>query len=86
MLLWLNTGSAEPVRVRYTEGILHGFLELQTLDGKTIAYGEITQVVRESRVHSRLLFRFKDGSIYDDSTVFSQRGTFRLLDKVNAFL
>lgn len=36
MLLWLNTGSAEPVRVRYTEGILHGFLELQTLDGKTI--------------------------------------------------
>lgn len=77
--LWLNVGSAEPVRVRYTEGILHGFLELQTLEGKVIANGEITQVARESRVHSRLVFRFKDGSLYDDSTIFSQHGTFRLL-------
>jgi hypothetical protein len=30
-------------------------------------------------VTSRLIFRFKDGSVYDDTTIFSQRGAFRLL-------
>src|SRR5205814_6285153 len=30
-------------------------------------------------VSNHLIFRFKDGSIYEDTTVFSQRGTFRLL-------
>ncbi len=28
---------------------------------------------------SRLIFRFKDGSVYDDTTIFLQRGTFRVL-------
>src|SRR5205814_10336190 len=31
------------------------------------------------RVTNHLIFRFKDGSIYEDTTIFSQRGTFRLL-------
>jgi hypothetical protein len=30
-------------------------------------------------VTSRLIFRFKDGSVYDDTTIFSQRGAFRVL-------
>src|SRR5688500_15666463 len=36
--------AAEPVAVRYTEGIVHGFLALRTLDGKTIADGDLLQV------------------------------------------
>jgi hypothetical protein len=28
---------------------------------------------------SRVFFRFKDGSMYDDTAIFSQRGSFRLL-------
>jgi hypothetical protein len=71
--------SAEAVPVRYREGAMHGFLELQTLDGKKIAYGETYQTVRGSRVTSRLIFRFSDGSLYDDSTVFTQNGTFHLV-------
>jgi hypothetical protein len=39
----------------------------------------MTQNARGDRVTDHLLFRFKDGSIYEDTTVFSQRGTFRLL-------
>jgi len=35
----------------------------------------ITQV----NIRYRLIFRFKDGSIYDDTTTFCQRGAFRLL-------
>jgi hypothetical protein len=71
--------SADQVPVRHTEGLMHGFLALRTLDGKRLADGEMTQVADGERVTSRLIFRFKDGSIYDDTTIFSQRGTFRLL-------
>jgi hypothetical protein len=39
----------------------------------------MTQVAEGDRVKSRLIFRFKDGSVYDDTTTFSQRGAFRLL-------
>jgi hypothetical protein len=70
---------ADPVDVRFTEGVEHGFLALRTLDGKTIADGETTQMVRGRRVTEHLVYRFRDGSLYDDTTVFSQAGTFRLI-------
>src|SRR5258705_7003615 len=71
--------TAEQVPVRHMEGLMHGFLALRTLDGKRLADGEMTQIAEGDRVTSRLIFRFKDGSVYDDTTVFSQRGAFRLL-------
>src|SRR5438445_6270104 len=71
--------AAEQVRVRHMEGLMHGFLALRTLDGKRLADGEMTQVAEGDRVTSRLIFRFKDGSVYDDTAIFSQRGAFRLL-------
>jgi hypothetical protein len=58
---------------------MHGFLALRTLDGRRLADGEMTQIAEGDRVTSRLIFRFKDGSVYDDTTIFSQRGAFRLL-------
>jgi len=70
---------AEPVAVRYTEGLTHGFLALQTLGNKTIADGQLTQVAQGDRVKQHLIFRFHDGSIYEETTIFSQRGHFRLL-------
>jgi hypothetical protein len=70
---------AETVEVRYPEGVAHGFLVLRTLEGKPIADGDSTQVARGERVTSRMRFRFKDGSIYEETTVFSQQGTFRLV-------
>jgi hypothetical protein len=71
--------AAEQVPVRHMEGLMHGFLALRTLDGKRLADGEMTQIAEGGRVTSRLTFRFKDGSVYDDTTIFSQRGTFRVL-------
>jgi hypothetical protein len=70
---------ADTVPVRHTEGLMHGFLVLRTLQGKAIADGQMTQDARGDRVTTHLTFRFKDGSIYEDTTIFSQRGTFRLL-------
>ena len=58
---------------------MHGFLVLRTLDGKAIADGQMTQDARGDRVNTHLIFRFKDGSLYEDTAVYSQRGTFRLL-------
>ena len=70
---------ADPVRVRHTEGLVHGFLTLRTLDGTLVANGDLIQLARGDRVTSRLIFRFADGSLRDETSVFSQRGTFRLI-------
>jgi hypothetical protein len=71
--------AAEPVAVRYREGSVHGFLALRTLEGKILAAGDLTQTVRGNRVVSRLVFRFKDGSVDDETAVFSQQRNFRLI-------
>jgi hypothetical protein len=78
-ILQTSAALADTVPVRHTEGLMHGFLVLRTLEGKTIADGEIEQDAHGDRVTAHLIFRFKDGSIYEDTTIFSQRGTFRLL-------
>lgn len=80
MTLWLHAHArAEPVPVRHIEGTLHGFLVLRAEDGHQIAVGDLVQVAHGSRVTSQLVFRFKDGSVDDDTTVYSQRGTFQLI-------
>ncbi len=71
--------SASPVAVRYKEGMIHGFLVLSTLDGVAIAAGDVTQVTRGDQVTTQIAFRFKDGSRQEETTVFSQRGNFRLI-------
>ena len=76
---WPGALPAEPVAVRYTEGALHGFLVLRTLDDKLLADGDLIQTVRGDRVTARLVFRFKDGSIHDETTVYSQRPRFQLI-------
>ena len=75
-LLNLN---AEPIPVRHIVGSAHGFVALKTLDGTRIAIGDMTQVVNGDRVTSRLVFRFRDGSVDEETTVFTQRGVFRLI-------
>jgi hypothetical protein len=71
--------SAAPVAVRYKEGLIHGFLVLSTVDGTPIAEGDLVQVARGNRVTNHLVFRFKDGSRQEETTVFSQGGDFRLI-------
>jgi hypothetical protein len=71
--------AAEPIAVRYTEGITRGFPVLRSLGGEKLAQGELTQVPRGDVIESRLVFRFKDGSLYDERLTFSQRDVFTLL-------
>ena len=70
---------AAPVQVRHSEGLVHGFLSLSTLDGTTIADGDLSQSSIGDRVTSRLVYHFKDGSLHDEQSVYSQRGQFRLI-------
>ena len=70
---------AEPVSVRDAEGIVHGFLALRTMDGALLANGDLIQTSHGERVTARLIFRFKDGSIHDETAVFTQRRLFRFV-------
>jgi len=77
-LLWQRPLAAAPVPVRFAEGSLHGFLTLSTPAGVRIASGNLLQIVRDGDIGSRLVFHFKDGSVHDETAVYSQRNVFTL--------
>jgi hypothetical protein len=70
---------SETVPVRHPEGLARGFLVLSALDGANLASGDLIQTSQGGRVKSRVIYHFKDGSILDETAVFTQRGRFRLL-------
>jgi hypothetical protein len=70
---------ADQVSVRHLEGVTHGFLILRTLDGKAIADGDLRQEAKAGRVTDHLTFRFKDGSLFKETTIFTEHGQFRLI-------
>jgi hypothetical protein len=78
-LLSASAAVADPVAVRFAEGIGRGFPVLRDANGRTIAHGDLMQVPRGDRIENRLTFRFRDGSFYDEQVVFSQRDVFTLL-------
>jgi hypothetical protein len=77
-LLWERPLAAAPVPVRFAEGSLHGFLVLGTPKEALIASGDLLQVGRDGEVKSRLVFHFKDGSVFDETVVFTQRNVFTM--------
>jgi hypothetical protein len=78
-LLWSSAPRAEPIAVRHVEGLVHGFLSLRSPEGRVVATGDLIQNARGTRVTSRLVFHFNDGSVQDETAVFSQRGHFELI-------
>jgi hypothetical protein len=52
---------------------------LRDASGEKIAQGDLMQIARGDRVENRLTFRFRDGSLYDETVVYSQRDVFTLL-------
>ena len=71
--------SATLIPVKHTEGTSHGFIVLRSQEGQTLATGDMIQTVEGEEVTTELVLRFKDGSLYDDVTVFSQKKEFRLI-------
>ena len=70
---------APPVPVRHAEGLVHGFLALRSLTGADLATGDLTQIAAGDRVTVQVVFHFKDGSVQDETAVYTQRSVFRLV-------
>ena len=72
---------AQPtVEVRYTEGLIRGFLVLRAMDGTVLAHGDLAQVSRDAGVKTHFVLRFEDSSIHDETVNFSQRESFQLFN------
>ena len=76
-----TSGGAEGagVPVRFVEGVTRGFLTIRAPNKKPSATGDLLQVVHGNAVESRMVFKFADGSVYDETVVFSQQRVFTLL-------
>lgn len=84
LLTWLVLIQVCPLasqspRVRHVEGLIHGFAALRSEEGATVATGDISQVNNAGKVTSHLIFRFKDGSVHEETVIYSQSRSFRLL-------
>jgi hypothetical protein len=67
------------IPVHYVQGTSHAFLLIRAESGAVLGYGELLQLIHGDRVNSRLTYHFRDGSIDDETTVFSQRAAFHLI-------
>jgi hypothetical protein len=81
MAVLASSGSlqAQALKLRYKVGFEHGFLILRDPAGAILASGEITQVPNKRQITLRVVFHFSDGSIDDETTVYSQGETIRLI-------
>ena len=75
---WFSLEAA-PIEVRFAEGAAHGLLLVRTVSGETVGHGDLLQTAQADRVESRLILRFKDGSLHDEHVIFSQQRVFTLL-------
>src|SRR3981081_533802 len=78
VLLWPRPTVAAPVPVRLVEGVTHGFLVLRAVTGVAIASGDLLQSAKGGVIESRMIFRFKDGSVFDETVMFTQERVFTL--------
>jgi hypothetical protein len=75
---WTQFAMAAPVPVRFFEGATRAFLLIHTVEGVFLGRGDLIQVVRGGEVDNRMVFRFEDGSVFDETVVFAQQRFFTL--------
>src|SRR5271155_258692 len=78
-LLFAFPAEADPVSVRHVQGFIHGFVVLKDSSEKILASGDVTQIPGGNSVTAVFSLHFKDGSLYEETSVFSQGKTFQLL-------
>jgi hypothetical protein len=66
------------IPVHYSEGTVHGFLELRTAADSLLAHGDLLQVPGDSGIETRLVFHFGDASVFEETVNFTQHGVFTL--------
>jgi hypothetical protein len=79
MIMPAPDGVAQTVKPRFPEGTTRGFLVLRSTDDRAVAYGELISIPKGDLVQSRLLWRFRDGSVQDEMTVYAQHPELKLV-------
>jgi hypothetical protein len=69
---------AAPIPVRFAEGSIRGFLTLRTPEGRLMANGDLLEIARGAEIRKTTVFRFKDGSLFEETVVFTQQGVYAL--------
>ncbi len=72
---------AQSVGPRHVEGRMRGFVTVRTAEGRQIGYGSMTQSVHAGRITYRMTYRFRDGSVDEESSVFSARSFALISDR-----
>ncbi len=70
---------AEPIPIRQPQGATRGFLVIRSERGALLGHGEFSQLVSGDRVTSHLNFHFRDGSIDEETAVYTQKAVFQLV-------
>jgi hypothetical protein len=79
-ILQTGTALADRVAVHYPERGAHGLFVVRSLNGKEIGKGDLTETLDGRRVRAKLTLNFNDGSLYEETTRFTQDGVFHVLD------
>ena len=66
------------VPVKFTEGTVHGFLELTTDAGVLLAHGDQLQVAKNGGISSRMVFHLSNGSLFEESVTYTQHDVFTM--------
>jgi hypothetical protein len=74
-----TTAPAKPIPVIHIQRPIHGLMVARSETGKIIAQVDFTQLVQGNEVTMHLTYHFVDGSIDDETTTYTQQGTFRLV-------
>ena len=73
------TAMADPIAVKHMEGEVHAFLTIRDDDGKLLGYADELNVRSGNAWRSRLTIHFLDGSLSEETAVYTQGRTFHLL-------
>jgi hypothetical protein len=73
------SAQGQELKLRYRTGNEHGFVILRDAAGAILASGELTQVPNKHRITLHVVFHFRDGSLDDETTLYSQGETIRLI-------
>ena len=70
---------ADPVPVKHMEGDVHAFLTIRDDAGKLIGYADEVNVRAGRSWRSRLTIHFRDGSLADETAVYTQGASLHLV-------
>jgi hypothetical protein len=70
---------ADPIPVRNPQGTASVFLLLRSSEGKILANGNLIQTLHNGVVTLRVTFHFRDGSLDDETAVYSQATNYKLI-------